>query len=78
MKWGAPYFRHTHATLLLESQVPLKVVSERLGHSSITLTANTYSHVTENIQKNSRRTIRSYTISEELKKFVTYLLLRIK
>lgn len=37
--------RHTHATLALEAGVPLTVVSERLGHSTITLTANTYGHV---------------------------------
>lgn len=37
--------RHTHATLLLQKKVPLKVVQERLGHSSITMTANIYSHV---------------------------------
>ncbi len=37
--------RHTHATLALEAGVPLVVVSERLGHSTITLTANTYGHV---------------------------------
>lgn len=45
--------RHTHATLLLQSGVPLKVVSERLGHASITLTANTYAHVTETMQQNA-------------------------
>lgn len=37
--------RHTHATHLLASGVDLKFVSDRLGHSSITLTADTYSHV---------------------------------
>ncbi|MHB1681922.1 MAG: site-specific integrase [Bacilli bacterium] len=42
--------RHTHATLLLVANVPLKVVSERLGHTSITVTANTYSHVTDQLQ----------------------------
>jgi integrase len=35
--------RHSHATLLLEAGENLKVVSERLGHSTITLTADTYS-----------------------------------
>jgi integrase len=39
--------RHTAATLLLQANVHLKVVSERLGHSSITITANRYSHVME-------------------------------
>lgn len=43
--------RHTCATLLLLADVPAKVVSERLGHSSITLTLDTYSHVLPTIQK---------------------------
>lgn len=37
--------RHTHATLMLMSEVPLKVVSDRLGHSTAVLTLDTYSHV---------------------------------
>jgi len=43
--------RHTHATLLLAADEHLKVVSERLGHSTIRLTADTYSHVLEGMQK---------------------------
>lgn len=43
--------RHTCATLLLMAGVPLKVVSERLGHSTIVLTADTYSHVLPTMQK---------------------------
>ena len=43
--------RHAHATILLRSGVPLKVVSERLGHENIMQTANTYSHVTETMQR---------------------------
>jgi integrase len=47
-----PYdLRHTCATLLLLADVPAKVVSERLGHSSITLTLDTYSHVLPTMQK---------------------------
>ncbi len=42
--------RHTAATLMLEGGVPLKVVSERLGHSSIGITADVYQHVTEHMQ----------------------------
>ena len=42
--------RHTCATLLLQAGVPAKVAAERLGHSSITLTLNTYSHVTPTMQ----------------------------
>ncbi len=37
--------RHTAATLLLEAGQPLKVVQEMLGHSSITVTGDFYSHV---------------------------------
>src|SRR5919112_639912 len=37
--------RHSHATHLLASGVHPKVVQERLGHSSISLTLDTYSHV---------------------------------
>lgn len=37
--------RHTAATLMLLAGVPLRVVMEILGHSSISITANTYAHV---------------------------------
>jgi integrase len=42
--------RHTCATLLLLADEPAKVVSERLGHSTITLTLDTYSHVLPTMQ----------------------------
>lgn len=37
--------RHTHATILLMEGVNVKIVSERLGHSSVAITLDTYSHV---------------------------------
>ena len=43
--------RHTHATLLLLAGVHPKIVSERLGHSSIQITLDTYSHVLPTMQK---------------------------
>lgn len=43
--------RHTWATLALQQGVALKVVSERLGHSSIAITADTYQHVTEGMDR---------------------------
>ena len=36
-----------HATLLLESNVPMKVIQERLGHKSEAITSEVYSHVTK-------------------------------
>lgn len=42
--------RHTSATLMLLAGVPAKVVSERLGHASIGITLDTYSHVLPSMQ----------------------------
>lgn len=42
--------RHAHATLLLQQGVHPKVVSERLGHASIAITLDTYSHVLPGLQ----------------------------
>ena len=36
--------RHTHATLALQAGVHPKVVSERLGHATVAITLDTYSH----------------------------------
>lgn len=43
--------RHTMAPLLFSSNDPPKIISERLGHSTITLTLDTYSHVLPDMQK---------------------------
>ena len=43
--------RHTHATQLLRGGLHPKVVSERLGHSNIGITLNTYSHVLPDMQQ---------------------------
>jgi integrase len=42
--------RHTWATLALAAGVPVKVVSERLGHASATVTHDIYSHVSPTMQ----------------------------
>ena len=47
--------RHTHATILLREGVHPKIVSERLGHSTITLTMDTYSHVSLPMQEEAAR-----------------------
>jgi integrase len=45
--------RHTAATLLLAKGVHPKIVQERLGHSSINLTLDTYSHVMPTLQRDA-------------------------
>lgn len=45
--------RHTCATMLLAANVNPKIVSERLGHSSITLTMDTYSHCMPGMQRSA-------------------------
>lgn len=43
--------RHTAATLLLASGVNVKVVSEMLGHSSVSITLSIYAHVLPHMQQ---------------------------
>ena len=43
--------RHTHATILLKLGVHPRIVQERLGHSSIQITLDTYSHVVPGLQE---------------------------
>lgn len=52
---GLPFYfhmiRHTHATMLIENGANMKDVQERLGHTDIKITMNTYSHVTPKMRK---------------------------
>jgi len=43
--------RHSHASLLLTQGVHPKIVQERLGHSSIQITLDTYSHIMPGLQR---------------------------
>ena len=43
--------RHSHVTLLINSKVPIKVISERVGHSNISTTLSVYSHVLKEMDK---------------------------
>ncbi|WP_172373523.1 site-specific integrase [Sporosarcina jiandibaonis] len=44
-------FRHTHTSLLIEANVHIKEIQERLGHSDINTTFSIYAHMTKNIKK---------------------------
>ena len=52
--------RHTHATLLLERGVHPKVVQERMGHSSISMTMDTYSHVMPTMQRDAANRLQEF------------------
>ena len=45
--------RHSHATQLLKQGIHPKIVSERLGHSSISITLDLYSHVLPGMQRDA-------------------------
>ena len=55
-KSGLPHLRlhdlrHTHATMMMELGINPKVVSERLGHASVVITLDLYSHVSPGLQE---------------------------
>ncbi|MCA9091139.1 MAG: site-specific integrase [Planctomycetaceae bacterium] len=43
--------RHTAATVMLLEGVPIKMVSEKLGHASVMITLDTYGHIAPNMQE---------------------------
>lgn len=54
-KYEAPHIafydlRHTHVAFLIKIKVPLKAISERLGHTSVAFTMDTYGHLLPNTQ----------------------------
>jgi integrase len=51
--------RHSWATAALGAGIPLKVVSERLGHSSLSTTADTYQHVSEGMDRQAAEKVAS-------------------
>jgi integrase len=59
--------RHCHASMLLEQGEHPKVVQERLGHSSITLTLDTYSHVMPGLQERAAERLDAHLASARAK-----------
>ncbi len=45
--------RHTHATLLISNGENIKIISDRLGHKDISITLNTYTHVIDDMKKDT-------------------------
>jgi len=57
--------RHTHATLALQAGIHPKVVSERLGHATISITLDTYSHAIPAMQEEAAALIAALVFAEE-------------
>jgi len=58
-EWGVTLhkLRHSHASHMLASNVHPKIVQERLGHSSIAITLDIYSHLMPNMQEGAAATV---------------------
>src|SRR5665811_18094 len=54
--------RHTHATLALQAGIHPKVVSERLGHATISITLDTYSHAIPAMQEEAAALIAAISL----------------
>lgn len=52
--FNAHSLRHTHASMLYERGMEPKLIQERLGHSKLSTTMDTYAHVTEKLKKKER------------------------
>ena len=56
-KYGIYFYfhmlRHTHATMLIENGANMKDVQTRLGHATYQITADTYSHATEQMRNST-------------------------
>lgn len=50
---GCHGFRHTHATILFEAGISPKEIQNRLGHSDISMTLDTYTHLTKHMEKST-------------------------
>lgn len=61
--------RHSTATLLLSRRVPVKVVSEMLGHADVGITLSVYAHVLPNMQDEAARTIDTFFGGETRKDY---------
>lgn len=59
--------RHSHVTLLINAKVPIKVISERVGHSNINTTLNIYSHALKEMDQEASEKISNTLFNTERK-----------
>jgi integrase len=60
--------RHTHASLMLKQGIHPKIVQERLGHSTIAVTLDTYSHVAPGLQQAAAKRFDDVLMTHSLEK----------
>jgi len=60
--------RHTYATFQFENNIPLKTVSNLLGHASIEITANTYTHV---LKKEKEKAVDMLSLVDNINNILT-------
>jgi integrase len=60
-EWTPHWLRHSHASALLLSGVPVHVVSRRLGHADVQTTLNTYAHVSEDAEMRALADWKAFT-----------------
>ena len=58
--------RHTHGTLLIAAGIPVKVVTERLGHAAPVFTIDTYQHVLPGMQAHAARVFEQLIVGDLL------------
>ena len=59
--------RHSHVTMLIDAKVPLKVISERVGHSSVNTTLNIYSHALKEMDQEASDKISNALFNNDIK-----------
>lgn len=66
--------RHSHATFLLMQGVPLKVISELMGHSSTNITQDIYSHVLLQMQQQAADAVDDILNEKKRKRILAFIL----
>jgi len=62
--------RHTHASLMLKQGIHPKIVQERLGHATISMTLDIYSHVAPGLQEAAARSFDTLVNPEREKELI--------
>lgn len=59
--------RHSHVTMLIDAKIPIKVISERVGHSNVNTTLNIYSHALREMDQEASDKISDTLFNNERK-----------